>query len=177
MSFTKSDFVLQLEGFIAGISKHYAGATLQMGGQAVPASTVVTTFQACIDACNAVEPVEVARTAAVAKADATVAAARPLARTFKAMVYAAYDTDAAVLADFRLEPRKEPVTTPAARVAAAKKAAATRKALGTMGSRQKKEAKAKLAAGSVANVEPTEPAEPAPTAAPATPAAPAAPKA
>ena len=165
MGFTKSDFVLQLEGFIAGINKHYAGATLQMGGQAVPAGTVVTTFQACIDACNAVEPADVARTAAVAKADATVAAAKPMAKTFRAMVFAAFDTDAAVLADFRLEPRKVPVTTPAARVAGAKKAAATRKALGTMGAQQKKVAKAKLAAGAPAAEAPS----PAPDAAPATP--------
>src|SRR5271169_905769 len=143
---SNTELVLQLQGFIAGIGKHYAGQTLQVGGQSIAAATLVTSFQACVDAINAVRPVEAARTAAVAKEQVAIAQAGPLARDFKAVLMAAYKGDATMLADFALKPRKVPVITPEVRAAAAKKAAATRKALGTKGTLQKKAAIKALAA-------------------------------
>jgi hypothetical protein len=57
------------------------------------------------------------------------------------------DTDAqqAVLADFGLTPRRKPAVSPKTQVAAAEKARATRALLHTMGSNQKKQAKAHAA--------------------------------
>jgi hypothetical protein len=60
-----------------------------------------------------------------------------MAKSLKDMVLTASGKDTATLADFDLTPRKIPVVSPETRVAAAKKGAATRKALGTMGSQQK----------------------------------------
>ena len=160
MAFSKSDFVLLLEGLVAGIGKHYAGATLQVEGKSL--AEITSTFQTCIDACAAVAPAEVAHAAAVDKADAAVAQAQPLAKAVKALALAQFGSDATVLADFSLKPHKAPAVSTETRAAAAKKAAATRKALGTKGSRQKKDAKKALAA---AQGEPA--AAPAPAPAPA----------
>jgi hypothetical protein len=163
MATTKNDFLLQVQGFIAGIGKHYAGATLQLDGKSVTAASLVTLFQAVADAEEASQAAATQRTAAVAKAAAAVEQAKPAAKAFKAFVLAASGSDAETLADFDLKPPKVPVVTPETKAAAAKKAAATREALGTKGSQQKKAAKKALAS----------------SAAPATPAAtpPATPKA
>jgi hypothetical protein len=56
MSTSHSDFVLQLQGFIAGINKHYVGATLQLDAQSVTAASLVTLFQAVLDTSAAVPP-------------------------------------------------------------------------------------------------------------------------
>ncbi|HEY3816555.1 MAG TPA: hypothetical protein VGL81_05265 [Polyangiaceae bacterium] len=170
MSVSKSDFVAQLLGFIAGINKHYAGATLQLDSQSVAATSLVTLFQTAVDADALVAPADTARTAAIEKATVALQAARPMAKAFKSMVLTASGKDTATLADFKLTPPKTPVVSPEARVAAAKKSAATRKALGTMGAQQKKAAKKALAAQA------TPPAD-APAPAAATPAVPAPPKA
>jgi hypothetical protein len=162
MSMSNANFVAQLLGFIAGINKHYAGATLQLDSQAVTAASLVTLFQTVVDTAAAVTPTEVARTAAIEKATAAMEAAKPMATAFKNMVLTASGKDSATLADFQLTPRRAPVIPPATRVAAAKKAAATRKALGTMGSQQKKAAKKALAAQATT---PAEPPVPAPVAA------------
>jgi hypothetical protein len=167
MTTSNTDFVVQLLGFIAGINKHYTGATLQLDAQSVTAASLVTLFQAVADTATAAKLADTQRTAAIEKAAAAIEQARPMANAFKAMVLTASGKDTATLADFGLTPRKVAVVSPEARVAAAKKAAATRKALGTMGTQQKKAAKKALAAQGAPAVE-TTPA--------ATPAAPVAPK-
>ena len=166
MNLNKTAFVTQLLGFIAGINKHYAGATLQVGGQSVTAASLVTLFQTVTNAADAAKVADTQRTAAIAKVDAAIEQAGPMAAAFKAMVLAASGSDTVTLADFSLKPHKVPVVAPETRVAAAKKAAATRKALGTKGSKQKKEAKKALAAQAVVAPEPEPTVAPAVTAAP-----------
>jgi hypothetical protein len=170
MKTTKNAFVAQLASYIAGIGKHYAGQTLLLDGQNVTAASLVTLFQAVTNASAASDEADTQRTAAIAKTAAAIAAAQPMATAFKAMVLTASGKDTATLADFDLTPRKVPVISPETRVAAAKKAAATRKALGTMGSQQKKDARKALAAQGTPAVEAT-PATPA-----TVPVAPVAPK-
>lgn len=63
---------------------------------------------------------------------------RPVAKALKKAVLAAYGADPTTLADFDLKPPRETVKTPAVKDAAAKKAKATRTALGTKGSKQMK---------------------------------------
>ena len=137
MKTTKNAFVAQLVGYIAGLGKHYAGQTLLLDGQSVTAASLVTLFQTVVDASTAAQEADTQRTAAIAKTTAAIAAAQPMAKSLKNLVLTASGQDTATLADFSLEPRKIPVVSPETRVAAAKKAAATRKALGTMGSQQK----------------------------------------
>jgi len=160
MTTTKTDFIAQLQGLIAGIQKHYAGQTVHFGGQDVTSAALVTLFQAAIDASNAAKLVDTQRTAAIAKATAAMQQARPAAKGFTALVLAASGSDTATLADFELKPRKVTEPTPEVKAAAALKAAATRKALGTKGTQQKKAAKKALAAQPA---EPTVPAAPAVT--------------
>jgi hypothetical protein len=159
-----TDLVLQLTGFIAGINKHYAGQTLSIAGQSVTASNLVTTFQACIDALAAVKLVETQRTATIAKATAAIATAAPLAKGLKAVVLGAYSGDPTTLGDFDVEPHKVAVISTEVRAAAAKKGAATRKALGTLGAAQKKAAKKALATSATTTAPSTPPATPAPAA-------------
>jgi hypothetical protein len=146
MSIIKSTFVQQLLGFIAGINKHYGGATLQLDGKSVTSASLVTLFQACVDAEAVVKQADAQRTAAVATATAAMQQASPSAKAFKAMVLAASGDDTVTLADFALKPRRVGVVSSEVKADAAKKGAATRKALGTKGSKQKKEAKKALAA-------------------------------
>lgn len=81
-----------------------------------------------------------------------------------------FGKNAIALADFDLKPRR-PTRVPAAtKTDAAKKAKATRQALGTRGSHQKKEAKKALADQPAPATPSTEPAPP--PAAPTTPAKP-----
>jgi len=152
-----------LVGFIAGLKKHYAGATLMLGGKSIGADALEVQFQSCIDAVNGANEATVAKTTAVKGARDTAAQVRPVAAAFKKVVLAAYGGDATVLADFSLEPPKAPVKSPAVKKAAAEKAAATRKALGTKGPKQKKAAKQQLAA-QAAPAQPAEPTPPAPAA-------------
>jgi len=164
MTTTKTDFIAQLQGLIAGIGKHYAGQTVLVNGATVTCASVVTLFQTAIDAENAAKLADTTRTAAVAKATAAMQQARPTAKGFTAMVLAASGSDTATLADFELKPRKVTVPSPEVKAAAAQKAAATRKALGTKGAQQKKAAKKALAAQPAAATAPAVPAVTAPKA-------------
>ena len=142
-----------LVGFIAGMKKHYSGQTLMLDGKSWTTAALELFFQGCVDASTAAIDASVAKTAAVKRARDTVAQVRPVAVAFKKAVLAAYGADPTALADFELPPPRRGVKTPAVKQAAALKGAATRRALGTKGSKQKKEAK-KLLASSAAQPEP-----------------------
>jgi hypothetical protein len=133
-----------------------------LDGKSYTADALELLFQSCVDTETQAVQATVAKTTAVKQARDTAAQVRPVARAFKKAVLAAYGADPTALADFELKPPKQPVKTPAVKDAAAKKAKATRVALGTKGPKQKKEAKAKLAASSANG-----PAAPATTPAPA----------
>jgi hypothetical protein len=139
-------FAATLVGFIAGLKKHYAGQTMMLDGKSYPADALELLFQSCVDTETQAVQATVAKTTAVKQARDTAAQVRPVARAFEKAVLAAYGADPTALADFDLKPPKQSVKTPAVKDAAAVKAKATREALGTMGPKQKKKAKAKLAA-------------------------------
>ena len=140
MNTTKNEFAAQLLGYIAGIGKHYAGQTLLLDGQNITAAQLTALFQTCADTADAAKQAETDRAAAVAKANAAMQQARPMAKAFKATVLAAFGADPKSLGDFELTPPRVTPPTPAVKAAAAKKAAATREALGTKGTLQKKAA-------------------------------------
>jgi hypothetical protein len=154
-------------GYVPGIQKHYANATLHLDGADWTAAQLVSLFQELGAAVAAAAALEQQRADAVQAAAAVMAKAYPVAKAFKQAVLAAYGSQTVILGDFSLDPPKVAVTSPEVKAAAAKKAAATRKALGTMGPKQKKDAK-KLLATQVAT-QPAASTEPAPApAAPAT---------
>jgi hypothetical protein len=156
-------FATTLVGFIAGLKKHYAGQTLMLDGKSYTADALGLLFQSCVDAEAGAVQATVAKTTAVKQARDSAAQARPVARALKKAVLAAYGGDPTTLADFDLQPPKQAVKTPAVKQAAAVKAKATRKALGTKGPKQKEQAKKDLA--SSAAQAPQSPATtPAPTA-------------
>jgi hypothetical protein len=160
-------------GYIPGIQKHYASATLHLAGADWTAAALEALFQELGTAVSAVAAAEQLRADAVKAAAAIQVKVQPVARAFKQTAMAAFAGQAAILADFDLEPAKTTVKSAEVKADAAKKAAATREALGTMGSRQKKAAKkalaAQAAAPSATGPQPA-PATPSPAAAPAAPA-------
>jgi hypothetical protein len=160
-------------GYVPGIQKHYNNATLHLAGADFAATALVGLFQGLGDAVAAVAAAEQQRADAVKAAAAELAKVQPVAKAFRQTVMAAFAGQAAILADFSLEPAKKPVLSAAAKAAAVEKAAATRKALGTKGAAQKKAAKKALAApaaGSSAAASASPPVEGAPPAAPQAPA-------
>jgi hypothetical protein len=150
----------QVLGYIHGLQKHYANATLMLDNTSYPVAQLVQLFQACSDAAASATQAEVQRATAVKNAAALAAQVQPIALALKRTVLAAYASNATVLADFDLQPPKVPVKSAEVKSAAAAKAAATRKALGTKGPQQKKAAKKALTT-------PSTPAGPTPAAQPA----------
>ncbi len=174
-------YIAQLIRFVTGIGKHYPKPTdLPLNGGTVSTTDLVTEFQGAVDADSNAKAEEKKRQAAVASANAAADGTRPRAKAFKSYLLGAFAGNPEALADFALEEPKRSQLTSAERSAAAVKARATRKALGTRGPKQKKVAKKALAnqqapqtpaAEPVAAAQGPAPAAPAP--APATPPTPA----
>jgi hypothetical protein len=143
----------QVLGFINGLQKHYANATLLLDNTSYTVAELVTMFQSCGDSAAAATQAEAQRATAVKAAEAIAAQVSPIALALKRTVLVSYASNATVLADFSLQPPKVAVKSADTKSAAAVKAAATRRALGTKGPQQKKLAKKALAA-------PSTPAEP-----------------
>ncbi|HEY8090215.1 MAG TPA: hypothetical protein VIF09_20280 [Polyangiaceae bacterium] len=155
-----------------GIQKHQAQLppTVTAGSQTMTPGDVVTVLQGWIATAKAADAAETARTAAV-KADRDKrTATQPQVSAFRRLIIAMYLESPDVLGDYGLTAPKPPTMTAQERAAAAAKAAATRKALGTKGAQQKRAAIAAMTAGSSAS----SPAA-APAAAPAASGSPAAP--
>jgi hypothetical protein len=154
------------QAMIDGFTKHKPNlpASMPIGSHTMTCDDVIAVFQGLVASGKAVQAADAARAAAV-KADrdkraqmrATVTAAK---RLVVAMFMQSPDT----LAEFGLTAPKPQLRTTEEKAQAAAKARATRKTLGTKGSRQKK------AALVAADVHPNAPAAPAAPSAQATPA-------
>lgn len=116
-----------------------------MDDRTVSTDALSAEFQAVVDADAAAKAVEVQRTNAVAKANALAQGIVQDAAAFKAFVLATFGKNAATLANFDLKPRRSRTMTAEGKSVAAKKAKATRQALGTKGKKQKEQAKKSLA--------------------------------
>jgi len=163
-----SKYIAQLIGFITGIGKQYPKPTdLPLNGGTVSTTDLAAEFQGAVDADTNAKAEEKKRQAAVAAANAAADGTRTRAKAFKSYLLGAFAGNPTALADFALEEPKKATLTSAQRSAAAVKAKATRKALGTKGSKQKKEAKKALATQQAAEAPTAEPAPAAPAASPA----------
>ena len=166
---------------IAGIKLDLQSmSSFPLGGTTFTPTSLAAFIQSRIDAANAVTTAKANWLSAVKTYDAINAQAAAVVRELKAMVIATYGSGSQKLADFGFNPVVRTPLTPAEKVARAAKAAATRKARGTMGSQQKKlvtGATAAAAASATPTPAPaaTPPAAPAPV--PAQPPAPPAPAA
>jgi hypothetical protein len=154
--FNKAKQISDDQKLIAGILKHLATSTLTIGGKAYLGTTLVSLLQPRIDAGQASIAARAASRNAVVADDGVLAETNALVVQLKQTLKLMFGNDAATLADFGSTPRKTPQPlTAAQKVARADKARATRKARGTLGSKQKKAITGAITA-------PATPASPAP---------------
>jgi hypothetical protein len=145
---------------IAGIQKDLSTTkSIPLGATTYTPATLTTFIQSRIDAANEVITAKAAWQSAAKAYLALNAQANVVVHDLKQFVIGLFGAEANQLSDFGFTPRKKTVLTPAQKVAAAAKRAATRKARGTVGP------KAKLAI--TGTVPTTAPATPATTPAPA----------
>ena len=153
---------------IVGIKKDLQNvSSVPLAGSAYPTATLEQLIQSRIDAANTVASARAQWLEAVAAYKSLNTKVTPLVRALRQYLVNVYGPDSTVLVDFGFTSSKRKTLTSDEQVARVEKAAATRKARGTMGKKQKAKIK-----GAVTT---TAPAAPPPATAPAvTPAAPAA---
>jgi hypothetical protein len=122
---------------IAGLEKHLANASILLNGTSYLGSDLMKRVQARQDAVNATIAARAAWLAMVQAEKEELESSQQLLNSLRRAIFTMFSS-IEDLADFGLAPHKKPVLTPAARVAAAAKARATRAARHTMGSRQRK---------------------------------------
>jgi hypothetical protein len=147
---------------IVGIKKDLQNvSSLPLAGSTYTMTALEQLIQSRIDAVNTVVNAKANWHDAVTAYEAVNTHVTPVVRALRQYVINAFGQDTPVLADFGFTPPKKATLTPEQAVAKALKAAATRKARGTMGKKKKAQIK-----GTVPTTPPT------PTAPTVTPAAP-----
>jgi hypothetical protein len=153
----------------AGLTKHAPTlAFFTVAGATVKATDIITALQNRENTAQATESARATWQAAVTADRNERASSKVLVSGVKQTLHVMFAGSPETLADFGLTPRKTPVVTPGARVAAAAKAKATRAARHTQSKKQKAQVK-----GALDGVKLVVTAEPAPAPAPATAPAPA----
>jgi hypothetical protein len=145
----KSSQAALVKEFIAGVNKHFPNGSqqLQVGGATFTVTGLTTLLQGFVDTREAVEASQAATRAKVRSEDAQLPSQRAMIHALETTIRGTFGNSADVLGDFGLAPLKAhaPRTAEQKAVAAAK-AAATRKARGTMGKNQKKNVKGSITA-------------------------------
>ena len=132
---------------IDGFTKHLGpSATLVVKGAPVAQSDIVKTLKSRVDARKATDGAASTFHNAVAAEKGVLASTKPFVADVRLAVLVQLGADPNVLADFGVAQRKPATRTVADKASAARKAAATRKQLGTKGKKQKKTALAAQAA-------------------------------
>ena len=163
---TKAATLAFLQALIAGLQKHFSGESLTLGNASVSVASLVQVLTDLVTAMLAANAAQKSAKDALANVVSKAAAAAPVIKGLRKLLGTMFAGSAQALADFGIEPPKarQPMSSDvlAARNA---KAAATRKARGTQGPKQKRALK-----GNVTGVEIT-PVTAAPEASPPTPSA------
>jgi hypothetical protein len=166
---SRNDIITADQKMIDGTQKNQAKlpGSFPLEGQTMTPAEVIQVFQDRIATGKAVLDAESARAAAI-KADKNKRAqTRGLALAFKRFVIAMFTQQPDVLGDFGLHAPKPAAKSAAEKAQAAAKAKATRKLLGTKGSRQKKAVIKATEDHTPTPVQPApQPAQPAPAPAP-----------
>jgi hypothetical protein len=129
--------IAMLGKLIAGLQKHPPASGMPIDGKSYTAAQVEGILQPIIDAMNATVAAKASFSEAASVSNTAYAANRSFIRDLRQTLQITYGSQASVLADFGLAPRKKPVLTAAEKNEAAAKALATRKARNTMGAKQK----------------------------------------
>jgi hypothetical protein len=135
---TRTEEIASDTTLIAGIQKHVPSITFVVLSQPETAAQVMAVIQGRIDKAEAVTTARTALHAAVLASAAEDAQTEPFMQAVRQSILAMYGNSPTVLADFGLVPKqaRTPLS-PAAKVIAAAKRAATRKARGTIGKKEK----------------------------------------
>jgi hypothetical protein len=157
---------------IAGIQKHLATGPMQVAGGTFTAAQVIAELQQLVVLRAAVDAARATATAKVAAETAQAPALRAFMSAIVQFVRTAFGSQADVLADFGLPPKRArtPLTVEQKAAASAKRTA-TRAARGTTGPKAKKGIKGAVTGIILTPIvagEPVAKASPAPTAVPAT---------
>ncbi len=144
---TKAAALAHVQALIAGTQKHFPSVTLTFGNASIASATLVTLFQSLADALTALDAAEASAKDAMAGLRATQAKVGPSIKAFESFVRATFGSATQTLADFGMQPPKArtPLTSEQ-KAAKALKVRATRKLLGTKGSKQKAAVKATVEA-------------------------------
>jgi hypothetical protein len=127
---------------IVGVQKHLLNVpSLPVAGSTYTPADLVKLVQSRIDSAGVVAAANANRHATVVAHDALGTKLTPILRGLRQYVLNVFGETSPVLADFGFTPPKTATRTPEEKAAAAAKALATRKARGTMGSKQKKAVK------------------------------------
>jgi hypothetical protein len=130
----RTSLISRDSGLIAGVKKHFKGATLTIGGKPYTDVQIVAALQAEIDAVNAVTPAHAAWQLSVATAKAQSASLQELLKGLRQTVLAMFGSQPDTLADFSIAPPKKPAKLTANKlVLKVAKSKATRAARHTVG--------------------------------------------
>jgi hypothetical protein len=121
---------------LAGIAKHIT-VPVPFGGTTYTAATLAAPFDGWLDAVAASNTAKAGHHAAVLSEQAAYEAAQILWALLEGYCRVVFTGDTAALADFGFAPRKVTKPSPEVEAAAIAKRAATRKARGTMGKKQR----------------------------------------
>jgi hypothetical protein len=141
-SYKRSDQIAADQALIAGIQKFLMSyPSLTVGSQVLTPAAIIQVLQNRINANQAAQTAEAARTAAVQANRDELAQTAALRQSFRLLVQAMYSPSPDTLAVFGMKPRPASKKTVATKAEAAVKAKATRKARNTLGPKQRLEIK------------------------------------
>lgn len=144
----KQSTIVKLQTAANGLQEEYPGKSFPLDGKLYKTSDIVGAFLSAIDAIKAGDADKIAWQTTVAKQKAATTTAEALFSALRQYVATTQGKQSQVYKTLGFAPPPAKPT-PAVRVAAIKKSAATREALGTRGKQQKKALKAALAAAPV----------------------------
>jgi hypothetical protein len=133
----KTTRVAKDQKLIAGVQKHFAGASLVLPSKTYTAAEAVKILQERIDVTGPADAVLATYRNAVAAEKAKIADTKEFVLELEQLVRAMFGKNAETLADFGLAPRKRATPTTEAMALQIARAKATRAARGTAGPKQK----------------------------------------
>jgi hypothetical protein len=134
---SKVNFAAVILKMVSGLTKHYAGQSLPLGGATVKVDDLVADFNKYAPQATTTEAAHTAWTQEVVALDALDQALNASLVLLRSYLRGALGVTNPVLSDFGITPRKSAAKSLAVKAVAAEKSRATRVARHTMGPRQK----------------------------------------
>jgi hypothetical protein len=135
---TKASTLAHVQALIAGTKQHFPSSTITLGNTAYTTASLVELLQSLADAIAATDAAHAATKEAVTASRGASAKVSPVMAAYKRWLLTTYGTAAQTLVDFGVQaPKARTPLTTGKLAAAAAKAASTRKARGTVGSKKK----------------------------------------